>query len=207
MDKQLTSIKMWHTMCDANVELFRARMNFSAEMFDLYTKWPRQSFSEATEALKAAHLESLKILAEKAGKPAAKGEVKKPAKPAVTAKAKAAPKTKAKPVTAKKAKTAPKATSVAAQPEAKPKAELKLVESAPKADEKTAVAVVAPKAETVAPKPEAATPKPAVEAAKPAVKAGARPVTLPEMPDFTAKPRPAAPADAPKPAETPEKDS
>ena len=79
MKKQSTPMEIWNTVCDANVDLFHARMNFSAEMFDLYTKWPRKSFSDMTAAMKAAHLESLKLLAEKSEKPAAKTA----AKPAV----------------------------------------------------------------------------------------------------------------------------
>lgn len=153
MKKQSTPMEIWNTVCDANVDLFHARMNFSAEMFDLYTKWPRKSFGEVTQAMKAAHLESLKLLAEKTEKPAAKPAVKAGAK--------------------KKAKALPKPKPVAAKAEAKPKAETKVVDTTP----------------------------------KPAAKAGAKPVTLPDMPDFSAKPRPATPAEAPKPAESPEKDS
>jgi hypothetical protein len=182
MDKQPTPIKIWNTLCDANVELFRARMNFSAEMFDLYTKWPRKSFSEATEAMKAAHLESLKILADKTVE---KKAAKKADKPAAKAKAKPAPKKRAQP--------APKAKPVAAKAAPARKA----AQPAPKPEAKPAEA---------APKAEAAAPKPAVEAAKRAAKAGAKPVTLPEIPDFIAKPLPDVSEAAPSPAATREKD-
>jgi hypothetical protein len=49
-----SALKLWTTVIDANVDLFHARAAFSAELFDLYTKWPRRSYGEFATSVKAA---------------------------------------------------------------------------------------------------------------------------------------------------------
>jgi hypothetical protein len=119
-----TAMKLWTTMVEANVDLYNARMAFSAEMFDLYTQWPRRSFGEAVAVVKSTSADAAAVKAVKktVTKKAKAPTSRKPATPKTAAKRAVTRKPAAKNPAAKTAATATKTTAtIASKPDvAKP---------------------------------------------------------------------------------------